>query len=122
MLAVIDHNHHVNRRQARNQQGDLVYSRRWSKRAKRWKVVLVKEKKNYSYFPLLSADVLKALRSGPSQPVVDANDPRNIAAAIAVLPPPPTTPLVEEQLSRFERWRGDCNNEIYYCQLNYFEI
>ena len=101
ILAVIDHNHHLNRRQAKNQQGNLVYSRRWSKRAKRWKVVLVKEKKNYSYFPLLCANVLKALGSGSSQPMIYENDPKNIAPTIAALPPPPTSQLVEEHLSRF---------------------
>ena len=98
---MIDHNHHLNRRQAINQQGDSVYSRRWSKRAKRWKVVLVKEKKNYSYFPLLCANVLKALGSGSSQPMIYENDPKNIAPTIAALPPPPTSQLVEEHLSRF---------------------
>lgn len=49
LLAAIDHNHHLHRKQARNAKGELVFFRRWSKRAKRWKVVIVKEKKTYSY-------------------------------------------------------------------------
>ncbi|CAB4019259.1 Hypothetical predicted protein [Paramuricea clavata] len=31
ILAAIDHNHHLHRKQARNSKGELVYSRRWSK-------------------------------------------------------------------------------------------
>ena len=58
-LAAIDHNHHLHRSQARDAKGQLVFSRRWRKRAKRWKVVIVKEKKNYRYLPIMCAGVLK---------------------------------------------------------------
>ena len=98
LLAAIDHNHHLHRSQAKNYNGEPVYSRRWSKRAKRWKVVIVKEKKTYSYLPILCAKVLKAANQGISQPMVYADNPKNIAPTIAI----PTTPeLVQEHVSRF---------------------
>lgn len=100
-MAAIDHNHHLCRKQATNAKGELVYSRRWSKRAKRWKVVIVKEKKNYSYLPLMCADVLKGLCLGISQPITYEHDPKNVAPTIAVFPAPPTATLVQEHLSRF---------------------
>ena len=96
ILAAIDHNHHLSRQQARNQNGDLVFSRRWSKRTKRWKVVVVKEKKNYSYYPVLCAKVIQAASSGSARPVHYLNDPRLIAPTIAPLPAPNTSELVRE--------------------------
>ncbi|CAB3982210.1 Hypothetical predicted protein [Paramuricea clavata] len=52
LLAAIDHNHHLNREKARNAKGEIVFSPRWSKRAKRWKLVIVKEAKDYAYMPI----------------------------------------------------------------------
>ena len=104
LFAAIDHNHHLHRKQARNKRGELVYSRRWSKRAKRWKVVIVKEQKNYSYLPLMCAEVLKEVSKQPMkkvQPLTYEHDPKKIAPTIASLPAPPTSELVKEHLSRF---------------------
>lgn len=99
LLAAIDH--HLHRKQATNAKGELVYSRRWSKRSKRWKIVFVKEKKNYSYLPLLCAKVIKALGAGSSSTITYEHDPRNVAPTIATLPAPPTSQLVKEHISRF---------------------
>ena len=101
LLAAIDHNHHLHRNKARNSKGDLIYSWRWGKRAKRWKVVIVKEKKNYSYLPIMCANVLKAVSQGISQPITYVNDPRIIAPTIATFPAPLTAELVREHISRF---------------------
>ncbi|CAB3990362.1 Hypothetical predicted protein [Paramuricea clavata] len=104
ILAAIDHNHHLHRKQARNSKGELVYSRRWSKRAKRWKVVIVKEKKNFSYLPFMTARVLKEASKTWNKhvmPVQSAQDPKNVARTIASLPPPPTSELVKEHISRY---------------------
>lgn len=101
LLAAIDHNHHLHRKQAINAKGELVYSRRWSKRSKRWKIVLVKEKKNYSYLPFLCAMVIQALGTGTSSTITYEYDPKIVAPTIATLPAPPTTQLVEENISRF---------------------
>ena len=94
LLAAVDHNHHLHRKQAQNAKGEKVFSRRWSKRAKRWKIVIVKEKKDYSYFPIMCARVLKALDAG-HELVTYPNHPENVAPTIAALPAPPTSQLVE---------------------------
>jgi hypothetical protein len=104
ILAAIDHNHHLHCKQARNSKGELVYSRRWSKRAKRWKVVIVKEKKNFSYLPVMAACVLKEASKTWKKhvkPVQLAQDPKKVAGTIASLPPPPTSELVKEHISRY---------------------
>lgn len=101
LLAAIDHNHHLCRKQAKNKKGNKVFSRRWSKRAKRWKVVVIKEKKKYSYLPLLCAKALKDLRMGKSQEISYENNPKIIAPTIAPLPAPPTAQLVQKHISRF---------------------
>lgn len=101
LLAAIDHNHHLCRKQAQNAKGEDIYSRRWSKRAKRWKVVIVKEEKKYSYLPVLCAHVLKILDSGSAQPVTYVHNPRNVAPTIAKIPAPSTSELVKDYISRF---------------------
>lgn len=104
LLAAIDHNHHLHRTQARNAKGELVWTRRWSKRAKRWKPVIVKEKKNYSYIPILSAYVLKEATKEDLKNVklpTYERDPVIIAPTIASLPAPPTADLVKEHTTRF---------------------
>ena len=104
LLAAIDHNHHLHRKQAQNSKGELVYSRRWSKRAKRWKVVIVKEKKNYSYLPVMCAHVLKEVGKGfmkKTKPLTLKENPKKVAPTIASVPAPPTAELAKEHISRF---------------------
>ena len=99
-MAAIDHNHHLHRQQVRNANGELVFSRRWSKRAHRWKIVVVKEKKDYGYIPVLCGLVLKAVITG-SQPMTHRDEPKAIAPTIAALPAPATAQLVQEHLTRY---------------------
>lgn len=77
-----------------------MFSRRWSKRAKRWKAITVKEKKQYTYFPILCAKALQII-GRKSLPITHANDPKIIAPTIAPLPAPPTSQLVQAHKSRF---------------------
>lgn len=81
-----------------------MWSRRWSKRAKRWKVVIVKEKKNYSYLPILSAHILKEASKEfmkKVKPSTSEQDPKKVAPTIASLPAPLTSDLVKEHTTRF---------------------
>ena len=80
---------------------DGNYSRRWSKRAKRWKLITVKEKKDYAYLPILCAKALKALSMQSGERITYEYDPVKIAPTIASLPAPPTSQLVEEHKTRF---------------------
>ena len=104
-LAAIDHNHHCELAQAKNQAGELLYSRRWSKKAGRWVPVIVKEPKDYSYIPYLMALILytrKLDKSSIKDPVaLPPEDPRNIASTIAKLPAKPTKELVAAKKSQF---------------------
>ena len=101
LLAAIDHNHHLHQAQAKDKVGKPIFSRRWSKRAKRWKIVIAKEKKDYSYFPILCANVLQAAQQKIRTPLEYKHDPQRVAPTIASLPAPATAQLVQEHLSRF---------------------
>ena len=104
-LAAIDHNHHCELAQAKNQAGELLYSRRWSKKAGRWVPVIVKEPEDYSYIPYLMVLILytrKLDKSSIKDPVaLPPEDPRNIASTIAKLPAKPTKELVQEEVSTY---------------------
>ena len=62
---------------------------------------MVKEKKNYSYFPLLCANVLNAVKTGNVKEVKFDRHPKSIAPTIAALPASPTSQLIQEHKSRF---------------------
>ena len=104
-LATIDHNHHCNRRQAKNEHGDLLYSRRWSKKAGRWIPTVIKEPKDYAYIPYLLALILSTRRYDKGkverQAPLSTEDPRRRRSTIAKLPPRPTNVLVNEKKTRF---------------------
>ena len=69
--------------------------------------MLVKEPKKYEYIPYLMAVILKA-RKDDDKPIkrilgLRPDDPRKRASTIAKLPSRPTTDLVKEKLTRFEK-------------------
>ncbi|XP_070540791.1 uncharacterized protein [Ptychodera flava] len=106
LLAAIDHNHHLHRKQATTSSGEQRYARKYSKRSNRWTAVPVKEKKTYSYLPVITALILHKRRidqKGIKQPtVLSQEDPRRIAPYIAPIPPVQTHLIVSEQISRFQ--------------------
>ena len=64
----------------------------------------MKEKKSYSYLPVLCATVLKDVSvefMKKKKAVSSKENPRKVAPTIASLPAPPTSELVKEHLSRF---------------------
>ncbi len=85
--------------------GNLLYTRRWSKKTGKWIPVKIPEKKTYSYIPYLIAtafesrekDVLPMTRKTP----LSDDDPRRKAASIAKLPAPPSEELAAKIKSRF---------------------
>ena len=55
-LAVLDHNHHLHRKQVVTREGP-AYHRQWKRRTKEWDVTPRKENKDYSYIPDLQVCV-----------------------------------------------------------------
>ncbi|XP_065068067.1 uncharacterized protein LOC135693488 isoform X2 [Rhopilema esculentum] len=100
-LALIDHNHHCNRLQARNENGDLLYSRRWSKKAGRWIPTITKEPKDYSYVSRLLAAVMNKRRNDSGKverhKPLSEEDPRWKSRTIVKLPARATDVLVDEK-------------------------
>ena len=64
----------------------------------------MKEKKTYSYLPVLCANLLKEASKEfikKIKPVSSEQNPKKVAPTIACLPAPSTSELVKEHVSRF---------------------
>ena len=102
LLAALDHSFHVFRNTLEGQ-----FSKIYSKRSGNWRVEAVKEPKQYEYFALLQADILRR-RAEDTEPVtrhieVSPTNPIHLAPIIiAMKRAPPTEELVKAKLSRFQ--------------------
>ena len=86
----------------------LIYCRyraQYSKKTKRWRPVALLKPKAYSYIPDLLVQIFQTRTSVPGQVdqriVRSAEDPRNIAPNIAIIPRPTVQQLLSEHKSRF---------------------
>ncbi|CAB3991833.1 Hypothetical predicted protein [Paramuricea clavata] len=103
-LAVIDFNSHRNRQPCKNAAGEIVHRGQYSKHTKQWRPVTVLQPKDYGYIPTLIVKIFEEqLKTGNvnRKIVRGADDPRNIAANIAVMPRPSIEHLVQVHKSRF---------------------
>jgi len=110
LLAALDHNFHVFRKTLEGQ-----FKKIYSKRSGNWRAEPVKEPKQYEYFALLQADILRR-RAEDTEPVtrhieVSPTNPINLAPTIAMKRPPPTEELVKAKLSRFQSKKNLCKLE-----------
>ena len=64
-LAVLNYNNHLNRQNAKNKEGELMYARKFQKQTKKWDVTPVKEHKKYSYTPDLLKEIENMRTSSP---------------------------------------------------------
>ncbi|XP_028413792.1 uncharacterized protein LOC114536637 [Dendronephthya gigantea] len=105
-LTAIDWNFHINLPQAKNKStGDVMVTRKYNPRTRKWDVKVVKVEKGYDYIPLLIAKVFRSreddndsvTRSVP----LNESDPGLIAQTIAHIVPPPTKEIPKR--SRFEQ-------------------
>ena len=101
LLAALDHNFYVFCKTLEGQ-----FKKIYSKRSGNWRVEAVKEPKQYEYFALLQADILRR-RAEDTEPVtrhieVSPTNPIHLAPSIAMKRPPPTEELVKAKLSRFQ--------------------
>ena len=107
MLAVLDHNFHLDRQPQTQDCGDIVYRRLWRRRTKEWDVTPVKKEKTYSYIPELLGLIFKKHAENETsireaQVCVPESHPSNILPTIAPTVPPATAELVVKKKSRFE--------------------
>ncbi|KAK3746635.1 hypothetical protein QZH41_012840 [Actinostola sp. cb2023] len=108
-LAAIDHNYHLDRDDARNQDGITIVSRKFNPRTKVWDQRMVKSNKKYGYIPLLRAMVLKKRKNNKTRVTAQlprkSNDPRSIAPTIASVPAPNSRDIIRK--SRFNKMNED---------------
>ena len=98
MLAAIDHNMHLFRGKKITADGSEHGHRKFSKRTKRYHAEPVKQEKQYSYFPVLVARMLKERIDfqGSFLQQTDDNvfDPKQITPTLGMKEPPPTKELM----------------------------
>ena len=104
-LAVLEHNHHINRESRRNKNGEVMYQRKYRKQSKRWDVTPILASKDYSYIPKLM-DVISRERASSDvnlkhKQLEPLHHPNNIQKTIGHRPPENTSELVATKLSRF---------------------
>ena len=103
-LAAIDHNHHIGRAQKKTKNGRLRYTRKFSKRTKKFNLVIIKEEKNYSYRKYLLAAILARRIEDVStltSPPVSRRPSMELPSNIAPFPAPATADVLRSYASRF---------------------
>ena len=102
LLAVLDHNFHLFRKEIEGR-----YKKLYSKRSVNWRVEAVKEDKSYSYWPRLITEILCKRAEDPEttarQVIVSPTNPQHLAPTIAMRESPTTEDLVAARLSRFNK-------------------
>lgn len=106
MLAAIDHNMHLSRKPKLTNDGKEQGHRKYSKRSQKFHAEVVKEEKQYSYFPFLVSKMLqrRSVYEGSFTLPSDRNsfDPKQIAPTLGIKEPPPTEELLKGP-SRFDK-------------------
>ena len=99
MLAAIDHNMHLSRGKQLTTAGEQRGHRKYSKRTQKFHAEIVREEKEYSYFPFMVARMLKercVFQGSFSQPTDDKIfDPKQIAPTIGMKEAPSTEELLK---------------------------
>ncbi|XP_020912972.2 uncharacterized protein LOC110250696 [Exaiptasia diaphana] len=105
LLAAIDHNMHLFRKPKESKQGQILGHRKFSKRTQRFHAEVVKEEKQYKYFPCLAAKMLhvraKFKGSFSAKADTDEFNPKHIFPTIGMVPAPSTQELLKAP-SRFK--------------------
>ena len=87
MLAILDHNHHIQRGYRESVAGEKQYHRVWRRRSRRWDVVPKKIEKNYSYIPELINNIC-SFRAQQDQPIRTIRGKKRSGSAITPDVPP----------------------------------
>ena len=105
LLAVLDHNFHAFRPIATTAAGKPKYSRKYSKRTKKWHAQPEKVPKACKHWPNLMGNILKrrfedkgSIRRPVPRP---SNHPKNLAATIAMKQPTATSKLIQLSNKRY---------------------
>ena len=105
LLAVLDHNFHLFRKEIQG-----MFKKKYSKRSGNWSTEPVKEEKSYGYWPVLLSEILKKRaedKESASRPVeVAPTNPKHLAATTAMKEAPLTKELVETKCPCFKKYNS----------------
>ena len=96
-LAILDHNHNIERQQVTTLEGQPRYKLEFPKRSKRWIAKPIKEKKSNSYIDFMLEELVNPTRNVDEFTIELPNLPDNIAP----IPRPPLEQAVSEHITRF---------------------
>jgi len=102
----LDYNTHLDRGQAKNKAGDVIYNRKFQKQTKKWDATPSLVNKKYDYIPILLKEIERLhiqsrnnLKKGqPSS----YDHPASIARTIGNSQPGSTNEIVQQKQSRFQ--------------------
>lgn len=105
-LAVLDHNNHLDRQEAHNRDGRVIYARKFRKQTKKWDAAPVMNNKEYTYIPQLLKEIERqrfVADSGTKRKrLLPSNHPARIRNSIGNTDPEPTESIVQAKKSRFK--------------------
>ena len=104
-LAVLHHNTHAERENAKTRNEDLRYHRKYRKASKQWDATPVMCKKQYSYISAMTDEIIeehKASDGSVSYQTVATDHPLLIQSTIDHIPPSTTSHIVNNKRSRFK--------------------
>ena len=100
IIAIIDHNHHIDRDYRKTKSGEIQQHRVWRRRSKHWDAIPKKVKKNYTYVPEVLHLIFK-YREQIDQPLRSIMGKKRIGSTITPELPPSTADIVKRKKSRF---------------------
>ena len=105
-LAVLDHNHHIDRQEAHKKDGGAMYARKFRKQTKKWDATPIMTSKEYNYIPELLKEIkgqrFVACTGTKRKRLLPSNHPARIGSSIGSTAPEPTEFIVEAKKSRFK--------------------
>lgn len=105
-LAVLDHNNHIDRQEAQNRDGGVIYARKFRKQTKKWDATPLMKSKEYKYIPLLLKEIegqrSTAFSGTKRKRLLPSNHPTRIRSTIGNTAPEPTDSIVQAKKSRFK--------------------
>ena len=100
-LAVIDYNAHAERPIVTNEEGEIIYHRKYRKQTKKWDITPVRCQKMYSYMKDLVAEIFRLREESDqiirSKVALISNHPRNIQLTIDHVQSPETSEILSNK-------------------------
>ena len=107
IIAIIDHNHHIERECRQSKSGEIQHHRVWKRRSNNLDAVPRKVKKDYAYVPEILLLIFR-YHEQMDQPLHSIMGKKRLGSTITPEPPPSTAEIVKRKKSRLSA-QFDCH-------------